>query len=83
MKQLNVYDKKDTREEVLFMSEGDFDALQSMHTELVEEDFSINGAMHRCQNFDIVVDSADEEDIYEDDMSSVEEAIEILNSFKA
>jgi len=81
MKQLNITSKDDCREEIIFMSEDDFDALSNLHAELVEEDFDVDGVYHECKNFNLVVNSADEEDIYEDDLSSVEEVIELLNSF--
>ena len=80
--QINIESKDETREEVVFMTKDDFEALISLHKDLVEEDFSITGVQHECRAFDITVEWADdEEDIYEDDITSVEEAIEILNSF--
>ena len=81
-KQLNVYSKDDTREEVIIMTEDDFDALCNLHTELVEDDFSFD-KMHHYNNFDIDVQTLNDaaEDIYEDELSDVNQVIELLNSF--
>ena len=83
-KKLDVLSKDETREAVIFMTEGDFDALCSLHSALIEEDFSIDGVLHELQNFDLTVDTVgddEDDDLYEDDYSSVEEVIETLNSF--
>jgi hypothetical protein len=83
-KQLNVYSKDDTREEVIIMTEDDFEAVCNLHNDLVGEEFAIDGVLHKMQNFDMTVDTVgddEEDDIYEDDYSSVEDVIEVLNSF--
>lgn len=83
-KKMNILSKDDTREEIVFMTEDDFDALCNLHNEMIGEDFSIDGVLHEMQNFDLTVDTigADEDDdLYEDDYSSVEEVVETLNSF--
>lgn len=81
-KQLNVYSKDDTREEVVIMAEDDFDALTNLHTEMVEDDFSFD-KMHNYKKFDIDVQTLNDaaEDIYEDELSDVNQVIELLNSF--
>lgn len=82
MKQLNVTSKDDTREEILYLTEDTFEAVCSMHTDLVEEDFSFDGVPHELPNFDITVETIDEEEDDRDpDIDSLEQAIEVLNSF--
>lgn len=81
MKQLNVTSKDDTREEILYLTEDTFEAVCSMHTDLVEEDFSFDGVLHELPNFDITVETRDDEEDGDEDFDSFEQAIEVLNSF--
>ena len=81
-KQLNVYSKDDMREEVIIMTEDDFDALTNLHAEMVEDDFSFD-RMHHYGKFDVDVQTLNDaaEDIYEDELYDVNQVIELLNSF--
>ena len=81
MKQLNITSKDDTREEILYLLEDTFEAVCNMHADLVEEDFSFDGILHELPNFDITVETRDEEEDGDMDFDSFEEAIEVLNSF--
>ena len=81
MKQLSVRDKDDIREDLLYLSEETWDALQSMYAPFVEEDFTFDGTYHEFDKFDLIVDTVDAEEAVEGDYDSLEEAIEVLNSF--
>ena len=81
MKRLDITSKDDTREEILYLLEDTFEAVCSMHTDLVDEDFSFDGVIHNLPNFDLTVETIDEEKDGDGDFDSFEEAIEVLNSF--
>ena len=80
-KRLDILSKDDTREEILYLLEDTFEAVCSMHTDLIEEDFSFDGVLHHLPNFDLTVETIDEEEDGNSDFDSFEEAIEVLNSF--
>lgn len=81
MKQMNITSKDDNREEILYLTEDTFDAVCSMHADLVEEDFWFDGVLHEFPNFNITVETLDDEEDGDEDFDSFEEAIETLNSF--
>lgn len=81
MKQMNITSKDDSREEILYLTEDTFEAVCSMHTDLVEEDFSFDGVLHEFPNFNITVETLDEEEDGDQDFDSFEQAVETLNSF--
>ena len=81
MKQMNITSKDDNREEILYLTEDTFEAVCSMHADLVEEDFSLDGVLHELPSFDVTVETLDEEEDGDEDFDSFEKAVEVLNSF--